>query len=202
MTGVQTCALPISLQTVFYEGDMTEHELTEVFYRLAKQEVYPLENNPKIREAMKIAWLQSVVFKHPSFSSEREVRLVLSPLGKEYFGIKPCYHITVERIKKYYPLDLMAMCKKAGIWLGDMVEEIIIGPESTQSASILQDYLEADPVNNTMTNIFGEPTNVRRSYNLAGNFTYDGTNFRDAEGEVLTYDDANKKFKTAAGVEY
>ncbi len=68
--------------------------------------------------------------------------------------------------------------------------------------SILQDYLEADPVNNTMTNIFGEPTNVRRSYNLAGNFTYDGTNFRDAEGELLTYDDANKKFTTAAGVEY
>ncbi len=131
----------LSLQTVFYEGDMTEHELTEVFYCLVKQEAHPLENNPKIREAMKIAWIQSVVFKHPSFSSEREVRLVLSPIGKEYFGIKPCYHITVERIKKYYPLDLMAMCKKAGIWLGDMVEEIIIGPESTQSASILQDYL-------------------------------------------------------------
>ena len=78
-----------SMEPVFYEGDMTEHELTEVFYRLAKQEVYPLENNPKIREAMKIAWIQSVVFKHPSFSSEREFSLVLSPIGKEYFGIKP-----------------------------------------------------------------------------------------------------------------
>jgi len=59
--------------------------------------------------------------------------------------------------------------------------------------SILQDYLAADP-NNTMTNVFGEPTNVQRSFNLAGGFTYDGTTFRDADGHALTYDDANKKF--------
>ena len=57
------------------------------------------------------------------------------------FRSEPCYHITTERIKKYYPLDLMGMCGKIGIGLEELVPEIIIGPESTQSKSILQDYL-------------------------------------------------------------
>ena len=131
----------LSLQTVFYEDDMTDHRLAKVFYRLLKQETGVLEKSVLIKVAMKNAWIQSVVFKHPSFSSEREVRLVLSPFGKEYFDVKPCYHIAKERIKKYYPLDLRAMCGKVGIGLEELVEEIIIGPESTQSEPIMQDYL-------------------------------------------------------------
>lgn len=66
--------------------------------------------------------------------------------------------------------------------------------------SILQDYLAGE--GNTMTNVFGEPTNVDRSYNLADGFTYDGTNYFDEDGEQLTYDDANKKYTTANGKEY
>ena len=131
----------LSLQTVFYEDDMTDHRLAKVFYRILKQEKGEPEKSLLLKVAMKNAWIQSVVFKHPSFSSEREVRLVLSPFGKEYFDVKPCYHIAKERIKKYYPLDLRAMCGKAGIGLEDLVEEIIIGPESTQSEPIMQDYL-------------------------------------------------------------
>ncbi|MCI8275955.1 MAG: DUF2971 domain-containing protein [Lachnospiraceae bacterium] len=131
----------LSLQRVFYEDDMGEHNLAKVFYRLMKQEKEPLEKSLLLKVAMRNAWIQSVVFKHPSFSSEREVRLVLSPFGKEYFDVKPCYHITIERIKKYYPLNLMTMCENIGIGLEDLVEEIIIGPESTQSEPILQDYL-------------------------------------------------------------
>ncbi len=90
---------------------------------------------------MNYAWSCSAAFKHPSFLSEREVRLVVSPFVKEYFEIKPCYHTTKERIKKYYPLDLQNMCRKIGIGWEELVPEIIIGPESTQSRSILQDYL-------------------------------------------------------------
>ena len=69
------------------------------------------------------------------------MRLVVSPFEKGYFDVEPCYHVTVERIKKYYPLDLMAMCQKIGITPEELVSEIIIGPESTQSMAILQDYL-------------------------------------------------------------
>ena len=34
---------------------------------------------------------------------------------EENFGVRPCYHITKERIKKYYPLDLLSMCREIGI---------------------------------------------------------------------------------------
>ena len=133
----------LSLQTVFYQDDMAAHNLTGVFYRLMKrkEKLPDAEKEPDIKKAMNYAWSCSAAFKHPSFSSEREVRLVVSPSVKEFFDVSPCYHIAVERIKKYYPLDLMDMCQKAGIGLEELVPEIIIGPESTQSRSILQDYL-------------------------------------------------------------
>ena len=44
-------------------------------------------------------------------------------------------------MKKYYPLDLRDMCQRVGTDLEELVAEIIIGPESTQSLVILQDYL-------------------------------------------------------------
>lgn len=131
----------LSLQTVFYQDNMANHNLTGVFYRLVKRKGDLSAKSPDIKKAMNYAWSCSAAFKHPSFLSEREVRLVVSPFVKEYFDVKPCYHITTERIKKYYPLDLTAMCRKIGIGLEDLVPEIIIGPESTQSKSILQDYL-------------------------------------------------------------
>lgn len=131
----------LSLQTVFYQDDMAAHNLTGVFYRLVKRKDELSAGSPDIKQAMNYAWSCSAAFKHPSFLSEREVRLVVSPFVKEYFDIKPCYHISKERIKKYYPLNLMDMCRKIEIGLEDLVPEIIIGPESTQSKSILQDYL-------------------------------------------------------------
>ena len=69
------------------------------------------------------------------------MRLVVSPFETGDFDVRPCYHVTKERIKKYYPLDLMSMCEKAGIKLEDLIAEITIGPESTQSMAIFQDYL-------------------------------------------------------------
>lgn len=90
---------------------------------------------------MREAWACSVSFKHPSFSSEYETRLVVSPFEKEELPVRPCYHVSKERIKKYYPLDLKAMCEEAGIGIEDLIREIIIGPDSTQSAAIFQDYL-------------------------------------------------------------
>ena len=69
------------------------------------------------------------------------MRLVVSPFETGEFDVKPCYHVSKERIKKYYPLDLMAMCEQVGIGMEDLIAEIIIGPESTQSLAIFQDYL-------------------------------------------------------------
>ena len=131
----------LSLPTVFYQNDLTGHPMAETFYLYVKGRTDLSNEEPGIKKLMRDAWICSVSFKHPSFSSEKEMRLVVSPFEKENFDIKPCYHITKERIKKYYPLDLNAMCRKIGVPFEELFTEIIIGPESTQSIPILQDYL-------------------------------------------------------------
>ena len=129
----------LSLQMVFYRNDMAGHPMVDVFYRLIKEGADLA--GEELRRAMCDAWACSVSFKHPSFRSEYEMRLVVSPFEKEDLEVQPCYHVSKERIKKYYPLDLNAMCARAGITLDDLITELIIGPDSTQSMAIFQDYL-------------------------------------------------------------
>ena len=131
----------LSLQAVFYQDDMAGHPMVEVFCGLARSGTPLTRETPEIQRAMREAWACSVSFKHPSFSSEYEMRLVVSPFETGDTALRPCYHVTKERIKKYYPLDLKAMCGEIGIGMEDLVAEIIIGPDSTQSPAIFQDYL-------------------------------------------------------------
>ena len=130
----------ISLHKVFYQNDMDSHPLVEQVYELIK-ESGGKEDSPALREALHEAWRNCAMFKHPSFMSEHETRLIVMPFEVKHFEIKPQYHITKERIKKYYPLDLKSMCMSADITIEDLIIEIMIGPESTQSAPILVDYL-------------------------------------------------------------
>lgn len=132
---------PLSLHRVFYADDMTGHHMVERFCQLARSREELTGEDSEVGRAMRDAWACSVAFKHPSFSSENEVRLVVAPFEDEEFAIKPCYHVSKERVKKYYPLPLRDMCQRVGASLEDLVAEIIIGPESTQSPAILRDYL-------------------------------------------------------------
>lgn len=131
----------VLLREVYYQEDMQEHPLVDAFYQLIKNTKRFSENLPKLQGLMNDAWVQSAAFKHPSFASEREFRLVVSPFISNEFAVQPKYHVTPNRIKKYYPLDLNRMCGKLNMHLADLVGEIIIGPTSSQSLPILQDYL-------------------------------------------------------------
>ncbi|MCI8530403.1 MAG: DUF2971 domain-containing protein [Lachnospiraceae bacterium] len=132
----------ISLQQVYYQKDMREHRLVNEFYQLIRKTEDFSPNIPRLHALMRQAWVQSAAFKHPSFASETEYRLVVSPFISHEFAVEPKYHVTGERIKKYYPLDLNRMCGKLNMHLSDLVGGIIIGPTSPQSLPILQDYLE------------------------------------------------------------
>ena len=134
----------VALKKVFYrdEDDINEHEMVGEFYDLVDPMEEVREDIPEVREMLNRAWISSAAFKHPSFAAEREVRLVVSPFEQEYFTVKPQYHISRGRIKKYYPLNLKFLCMREGLVLSDLITEIIIGPESTQSLPILQDYLK------------------------------------------------------------
>jgi len=130
----------IRLSKVFYQDNMESHPLVDRLYQYLSEHER-VEHTPALMEAIKEAWWNTASFKHPSFSSEHEVRLVLMPFAIPDFDLKPGYHVTSERIKKYYPLDLDILCKKEGITMEDLVAELIVGPESTQSEAILRDYL-------------------------------------------------------------
>lgn len=132
----------MSLQEVYYQADMHEHPLVDEFYQLIKKMKKFSDKLPQLQTLMNEAWVQSAAFKHPSFASEKESRLVVSPFISNEFAVEPKYHVSTERIKKYYPLDLNRMCGKLNMHLSDLVSEIIIGPTSSQSLPILQDYLE------------------------------------------------------------
>lgn len=131
-----------SLQEVYYQEDMHDHPLVDEFYQLIKQSGKFSDALPRLQSLMNDAWVQSAAFKHPSFTSEREFRLVVSPFISNEFAVEPKYHVAMERIKKYYTLDLNRMCGKLNMHLSDLVGEIIIGPTSPQSLPILQDFLD------------------------------------------------------------
>lgn len=131
----------VSLHKVFYQEHIEFHPLVQVLYQLIMKNEDISEQNPELDEVLREAWKKSASFKHPSFSSEHEVRLVVMPFEEPDFAIRPCYHVARERIKKYYPLNLREMCAQAGTSMEEWITEIIIGPESTQSLPILQDYL-------------------------------------------------------------
>ena len=156
----------VSLEEVYYQEDMRSHKLVDTFYNLVKNSKGNLKENPDIVECMEEAWIASAAFKHPSFSSEKETRLVASPFSKKYFDVEPCYHISTERIKKYYPLNLRKMCENAKCSLEDAIYEIIIGPESTQSKSILEDYLRDIGMEKLVERVVISDCPLRRSYTI------------------------------------
>ena len=131
----------ISLQKVFYQDDMQSHPLVDQIYALLK-ESEGKEDSPALHEAIHEAWRNCASFKHPSFLSEHETRLIVMPFEVPNFDVRPGYHVSRERIKKYYPLDLDDMCRKARVTIEDLIIGIMVGPESTQSLPILRDYLE------------------------------------------------------------
>ena len=132
---------PITLHKVFYQDNMESHPLVDRIYNLVKDNE-ELELTDELMKAAHEVIRESASFKHPSFSSEHEFRLIVTPFDTPDFDLKPSYHIARERIKKYYPLDLDSMCREAGITIEDLIVEVIVGPESTQSPPILHDYLE------------------------------------------------------------
>jgi len=129
----------ISLQKVFYQDNMESHPLVDQIYDLLK-ESSGIMDSPALHDAVHEAWRNCASFKHPSFLSEHETRLIVMPFEDADFNVRAQYHISKERIKKYYPLNLDAMCLKAGVTLEDLIIEIMVGPESTQSIPILRDY--------------------------------------------------------------
>ena len=85
----------------------------------------------------------SPLFKHPSFISEKEYRLVSLPYNaQEYLG-KPHFFVEENNIKKYYILPLKEVCKNLGYKYSDLFRQIFIGPQARVTKDVLADYFES-----------------------------------------------------------
>ena len=131
----------ISLLKVNYQDNVESHPLVDKLYHLIAEDSETIKLTQALRDTIFEAWRNSASYKHPSFSSEHEIRLVVMPFEDENFALEPRYHVAKDRIKKYYPLNLDKMCANAGTTIEDLITEVMIGPESTQSVPILRDYL-------------------------------------------------------------
>lgn len=131
----------MNLQDVIYQFRAENVPVVEVLYQKIISGTL-FQDMDELNDIMRKAWSQSYVYKHPSFSSENEVRLVALPFAEGEFPVTPRYHISQGRIKKYYPFMIKEACQRKGVLIEELVKEIIIGPTSTQSIPILQDYLK------------------------------------------------------------
>ena len=131
----------ISLRKVIYQSNMDDHPLVGRLFSILHDNT-KLEFTSDQKKIALEAWINSASYKHPSFSSEHEIRLIVMPFEAAGFNLKPEYHVAKDRIKKYYPLNLDQMCSEANITIEDLITEIIVGPESTQALPILRDYLK------------------------------------------------------------
>lgn len=84
----------------------------------------------------------SPLFKHPSFISEKEYRLVSHPLDVEKHLGKPDFFVEETNIKKYYVLNLKEICQNLNMRYTDLFREVCIGPQALVTQSVLSDYFE------------------------------------------------------------
>ncbi|MCR4954201.1 MAG: DUF2971 domain-containing protein [Treponema sp.] len=97
----------------------------------------------KIHETFNRLITSSPLFKHPSFISEKEWRLVSLPYNvNEYLG-SPHFFVEETNIKKYYILNLRSVCKELGFSYADLFEEICIGPQARVTKEVLTDYFDS-----------------------------------------------------------
>lgn len=114
------------------------HVLTEYFLR--DNFIKGFENTQQIQENI-IAC--SISHKHESFSTENESRLV----NISNHILPKQATITYENIKgnirKILKVDINSLCEESSWSFEDLIDYIIIGPRSNQSAYELQEYLES-----------------------------------------------------------
>ncbi|MDN0044930.1 DUF2971 domain-containing protein [Mediterraneibacter glycyrrhizinilyticus] len=86
------------------------------------------------------SWASSSAYKHDSFKSEKEVRVVSLPFSIKYFLGEPRYKIEGWGIREYYILDLN---KNEDIPIQDLIKEVTIGPRSKATVDTVQRYLKS-----------------------------------------------------------
>ncbi len=116
----------------------------EIVHEIAELIKTGRENPEKAREIFNRLITSSPLFKHPSFISEKEWRLVSLPYNansniNNFLG-EPHFFVEETNIKKYYILNLKTVCSELGHEYSELFEEICIGPQARVTKDVLADY--------------------------------------------------------------
>ena len=125
---------------VNYSKDCEDLTLAKNLANLIKER--ESSDSEKIHAIFNTLVNSSPLFKHPSFISEKEYRLVSLPYNvSDYLG-KPHFFVEETNIKKYYILHLKEVCTGLGLNYTDLFEEICIGPGARVTRDVLSDFFE------------------------------------------------------------
>ncbi len=80
-------------------------------------------------------WAASSAYKHKSFKTEKEVRIVSLPFALKTFLDDPHYQMESWGIREYYKIKISEKIE-------DLISEIIIGPRANVTVDTLQRYLQ------------------------------------------------------------
>lgn len=132
----------VRFSQVFYNYEISEHEYINDlvdYFQTGKLPKFYLNEKGFVDNILVSAYFH----KHRSFESESEIRLV----NLWYHKIKHsniCFETINGTIRKVLKLSLEQLCNDENIKFEDLISEIVIGPRSTQSASVLREYIECE----------------------------------------------------------
>ena len=117
------------LQEIFYVGNVDNHQMTAIIV------VYILEHGlsngfNSIDGVFDNAWACSMSYKHPSFISENEKRIITSPIWCREYEMK--YDASINSLREFMAIKLD---------MSEAIEEIIIGPKSEVEIEMLKRYM-------------------------------------------------------------
>lgn len=112
----------------------------DIVYEIAEIVTAKNRDDYNVRELFNRLITSSPLFKHPSFISEKEYRLVSLPYDVSKYLGEAHFFVEETNIKKYYILNLRNVCNKLGIRYSDLFVEICIGPQARVTKEVLSDY--------------------------------------------------------------
>ncbi|MCR4939901.1 MAG: DUF2971 domain-containing protein [Treponemataceae bacterium] len=131
------------LYKVNYSKSCDDLEIAKELAELIKKNSADSSQPQEIRGLFNKLISSSPLFKHPSFISEKEYRLVSLPYDVEKYLGEPHFFVEETNIKKYYILNLSNVCTRLNLNYADLFEEICIGPQARVTKEVLSDYFAA-----------------------------------------------------------
>ena len=127
------------LQTVYYTMNANNSIHTSLIREYILTGTVDTNAWRNIDSIFENSWVASSAYKHISFRSEREVRIVSLPFSIERDLGKPYYKMESWGVREYYILNLK---EDENIKIQDIIKEIIIGPRSKATVDTVQRYLK------------------------------------------------------------